>query len=158
MFIHYGVIHILFNAYMLFGFGAPLERRYGWWRMLLLVLGTGVIANVAQAAAPVAWDGSIPFLIGEIRITTFGGLSGVVYGLFGFIWLKAAFDPESRLMIPESTVVILMAWFVGCIFAQPIRDALGFSIFPTHVANWAHGGGLVSGMLFGYLSTFFKSR
>ena len=62
-------------------------------------------------------------------------MSGVVYGLFGYIWIKGKFDPRSGLGLPQQTVFMMLGWFVACVFIIP------------NVANWAHGIGLVAGMV-----------
>jgi GlpG protein len=71
----------------------------------------------------------------------FGGMSGVLYGLFGFAWMKSRFDPQSGFYISPSTVTWLMGWYVLCMLG----------VFGG-VANWAHGFGLFSGVLFAIAS------
>jgi len=72
----------------------------------------------------------------------FGGMSGVVYGLLGYIWLRGKFDPGSGLYLHPSTVTMMAIWFVAC-----------FTPIIPHVANAAHAAGLVMGLGWGYLSS-----
>ena len=70
----------------------------------------------------------------------FGGMSGVVYGLFGYLWIKVIVDPAAGLAMPSSTVFWLLGWFFLCMTAR---------VGP--VANVAHAVGLGVGMLAAFL-------
>jgi GlpG protein len=72
----------------------------------------------------------------------FGGMSGVVYGLLGYIWMRGKFDPGSGLFVHPSTVTMMIVWFFAC-----------FTPIIPHVANGAHAVGLVMGIAWGYLSS-----
>ncbi|MEQ9067331.1 MAG: rhomboid family intramembrane serine protease, partial [Gimesia chilikensis] len=75
----------------------------------------------------------------------FGGLSGVVYGLFGYMWMKSLYDPQSSFFIPPNMVIILIGWFLLC-----IAGVVG------NVANYAHGFGLGTGIVIGLASTWWR--
>ena len=140
IFIHFGPWHILFNMLWLFQFGKQIENRYGTFWFAVLVIMTALVSNLLQCLVPTQVGGSVPGLASNGQlIMPLGGMSGVVYGLFGFIWVKSMFDPESRFQLPQSTIVILVAWLF-----------LGGLVIPG-IANWAHGVGLAVGMLAGYL-------
>ena len=47
MFLHAGIMHILFNMFCLFVFGPELEKIIGKMRFLTLYLLSGIFANVA---------------------------------------------------------------------------------------------------------------
>ncbi|MEL7498627.1 MAG: rhomboid family intramembrane serine protease [Planctomycetota bacterium] len=149
IFIHYGVFHIVFNMMWLVMLGSAIEKRYGIVNYGLLVLGTAIISNVIQCSVPVEVGGSPPQIYGSYIMTMLGGMSGVVCGLFGFVWMKSTYDPASRLRIPQSTVIIMMVYLVACIFGQSLNDA-GLTFIPTNVANWAHFAGLGVGCAVGY--------
>jgi hypothetical protein len=68
----------------------------------------------------------------------FGGMSGVVYALFGFVWMSSRYNRRYHYDTGGRTILLAMAWFVLC--------ALG--VFGP-VANIGHAGGLVVGLLFG---------
>jgi len=127
IFIHFGPLHIVFNMLWLMDLGSMIEGRQGWIRLALLVLVIGVASNLAQ------------FYYGG---PSFGGMSGVVYGLFGYIWMRAKFDPGSGLYLHSATVTMMMIWFVAC-----------FTPLLPNMANAAHAGGLVLGVAWGWLSS-----
>src|SRR5262249_52050570 len=68
----------------------------------------------------------------------FGGLSGVLYGLFGYAWMKTRFEPQLGIVLPPQTVVLLLGWFVLCLAG----------VIPN-IGNAAHAAGLVVGILVG---------
>jgi GlpG protein len=65
----------------------------------------------------------------------FGGLSGIGYGLFGYLWIKSRFDPAAGMQIPPNLVLFFLIWLVVC--------ALGWF---GSVANTAHFVGLLAGI------------
>jgi len=140
IFIHYGVMHIGFNLLMFFQFGRLIEGRYGSVWMAILILMTAVLSNFAQGVVPDAIGGSSPFYYRSgMLITSFGGLSGVVFGMFGFILVKQMTDSTSGFYLPQSTIMILLIYLVFCM--TPIAS----EVFGLHVANWAHGIGFIVG-------------
>ena len=144
MFIHYGVFHFLFNMLWFLQFGRMIEGRYGTVWMVILVLATAILSNFAQGVAPERLDGSAPHISSGIMISSFGGLSGVVYGLFGFIVVKQFTDPRSGFFLPQLTIVLLIGWMVFCML--PVAGSMGY-----HVANWAHAIGFLTGVVLAYL-------
>jgi GlpG protein len=130
IFIHFSLFHILFNMLWLRDLGAVIEARYGSLRLLLLTLFIAIAANFAQYL----WNGP-----------AFGGMSGVVFGLFGFIWMKGKYDPESGLFMPPNMVFMMMVWMFFCM------TGLAGSI-----ANANHIVGLVAGAMIGYLPVIWR--
>jgi len=125
IFLHFGILHFVFNMLWLFELGGMIENRKGAWFLVSIVLLTAVISNLGQYFA---------------IETYFGGMSGVVYALFGYVWMKGKFDPGDGMGVPPSTVFIMMGWFLLC-----------FTVIPG-IANEAHAIGLVMGMSWGSLS------
>jgi GlpG protein len=73
----------------------------------------------------------------------FGGMSGVVYALLGYVWMRGKYDPASGLFVPPPTVTMMLIWFVA-----------GWTGILGPIANMAHGAGLVLGMAWGYFSSW----
>ena len=148
IFIHFSVFHILFNCIMLFQLGGRVENRYGTGWMATLVIVAAMLSNLVQCLVPAAIGGSVTFIDGQgVLLTALGGMSGVVFAMFGFIWMKSLFDRSSGFFLPSSSVLIIMGFFFFCM--------LPFSTeIVGNVANWAHGAGLAVGMVTGFWSTF----
>lgn len=125
MFIHLSWMHLIFNMLALVQFGSLLERRYGVGRFLALVAGLALVSNVAQYVG----DGP-----------SFGGMSGVIFGLFGYVWVHGRVNPEGLGYVLDSqTVTATMIWFFLCFSG----------VIP--IANYAHAGGLIAGAALGWL-------
>jgi GlpG protein len=131
MFIHFDILHILFNMLWLRDLGSMIEARQRSGFFILLVLTLAAVSNLAQY-----------FVAGPI----FGGMSGVVYGLLGYVWMRAKFDPSSGYFVHPTTMTIMLIWLVVC-----YTKLLG------PVANTAHTAGLILGGLWGYLESL-RSR
>lgn len=127
IFIHFGFLHILFNMMWLYDLGGMIEARQGPLRLGIIVLLIAALSNLAQY-----------FLAGPV----FGGMSGVVYGLLGYVWMRGKFDPASGLFLHQTTVLMMLIWFFVCLLGWVGR-----------VANGAHAAGLILGMGWGYLSS-----
>ena len=132
VFLHFGVLHLLFNMMWLYQLGCMIEARQSPLRLLWLVVVTGIFSNVAQ------------YVIGGPQ---FGGMSGVVYALAGYVWMRGKHDRASGLFLNQQSVTILLVWLVVC-----------FTGYVGPVANYAHLGGLVSGMAIGRGSAYLAMR
>ncbi len=124
IFIHFGVIHLVFNMFWLFDLGGQIERARRSPFLLGLVAAAAVIPNVSEYF----WSG--PF---------FGGMSGVVYALFGYVWIKGKYEPHLNMGVSQQTVLIMMVWLVICMVG----------VIPN-VANMAHAVGLIVGVAMAY--------
>jgi GlpG protein len=140
IFIHYSLAHLVLNMIWLHSFGAPIEDRRGTLFMLLLVLALAISSNVGQAI-----EVSL-----HSRGALFGGMSGVGYGLFGYMAIKAKFDSREPYFISPGTTVIALLWFVLCILRDipPFSNLLAGTI--PQIANTAHAVGLVIGAAIAY--------
>ncbi len=132
IFIHMGLLHLLFNLYWTYQFGLLIESRRGSARFLGLVLFVAIASNVAQYV----YAG--PY---------FGGLSGVGYGLFGYLWIKGRFDPAAGMQLPPGLVVFFLIWLVLC-----TTDYFG------PVANTAHFVGMFAGIAVAGIPILLRAR
>lgn len=154
IFLHFHFFHFLFNMYWLFFLGRMVELRYGRLYFITLVVVSAAISNLIQSIVPERWDGSPPGLIPEpdlVLISLLGGFSGVVYAIFGTVWVKSMIDPSSRFMLAPSTVAMMIIWLVFCMLPGPENQSLTQHLFGFNVANWAHAIGLLVGILAGFL-------
>ena len=125
IFIHFGMIHILFNMLWLYDLGTIIEMKQGSPRMGLLVAIIGVLSNMGQYF----WAGA-----------GFGGMSGVVYGLLAYIWVQSKLNPRFNLILHNYVVYMMLGWFIAC----------WVGLIPN-VANMGHTVGLVSGLVLGWI-------
>ena len=140
MFIHYGWPHLIFNMLALYWFGGMIESQKGSWVLLGLVLVAAPLSFFCQYL----WDIENP---GPDGISLPGGMSGVIYALFGYVWMTGEYEPGSGLQLTSNTVIWMLLWLVLCFTG---------SFGP--IANAAHFSGLVFGMLVGLAPYLIGSR
>jgi GlpG protein len=125
-----GILHILFNMMWMKQLGVVVEYRRGRRRYILILLTIAIASNLGQYV---------------LSGPNFAGMSGVVFGLFGYIWMRAKFQPDSGFYMPPNLVFWMLAFFFLCFTG---------SFGP--IANAAHGVGLGTGMLLGYAPTVWR--
>ena len=129
VFLHFSVAHLLFNTAVIIEFGRRVERGLGGLALLGLVLVIAVASNVAQYLS------TGPGM--------FGGMSGVAYGLVGFVVVRGRRAPENPLwQVNRSFVVAVVVFLV--LMSTGVTE-----LFGLHIANAAHWVGLCLGALLG---------
>lgn len=129
-FLHFSMLHIVFNMLMLWTLGGQLEMRKGSLAFLSMALFVSVVSNIAQ-------------LLDSGYL--FGGMSGVVYGLVGYCWVWRRVNPD--IFLPDALFRFSIIWLL--LGYTPLTEWLGIG----KMANSAHLYGLLSGLLWGWLTT-----
>ncbi|NGX38584.1 MAG: hypothetical protein K1000chlam2_01758, partial [Chlamydiae bacterium] len=134
--LHGGFLHILFNMAWAWLLLRQVEDRLSKWKIGVLILLIGIVANVAQYFV------SGPYFL---------GFSGVVCGLVGFIWVRQKMAPWEGYPLHKSTIIFILI-FVGAMFALEIVSLITAAItakeISANIANTAHiVGGLVGAFL-----------
>lgn len=124
MFLHYGVMHIMSNMLFLYVFGSSIERYYGKLKYFVIYIGSGIFAGLSFCL----------FSNGAGA-----GASGAVFGLTGAMLacskrLKRAVDGKDSYFMILFAIISICAGFMS-----------------DEVANSAHIGGFVFGLLSGYI-------
>lgn len=128
IFLHFGLLHILFNAMALFAFGAQLEQLLGSKRFVAIFLLAGI-------------GGTVLTLFAESRNVVVAGASGSVFGLLGAL---IAFFYRNRDRMG--------AWGQANLRNLYINAGLNFvfTITIPGIAIYGHLGGFVVGLGLGY--------
>jgi membrane associated rhomboid family serine protease/tetratricopeptide (TPR) repeat protein len=129
MFLHIGLLHFAMNNYAIYVLGPFLERIYGYGRFAFLYVATGVgsaLVSMRMSDSPSA------------------GASGAIFGIAGLMLVAGYMH---RASIPHH-------W--GRVFGKGILPVIVLNLglgLALHrwVDNWAHLGGLASGMALGVL-------
>ena len=140
IFLHFNLMHIVFNMLMTYQLGMEIEQRRGSLKFLGMVLVIATLSNAAQF-----WFGGHRIFGHWVGNEHFGGMSGVDYGLFGYAWIKGRLDRSSGFDLPQQTVTMMLVWYVLCVL----------EVIPN-VANWCHGIGLLSGVMIAAIGTWIR--
>lgn len=134
VFLHYNLMHILFNAWALWIFGTMVERDFGTARFVAIYLVTGYLASVTSYA------------LGPEEIVGIGA-SGAIFGVFGAF---VAYNYRRRHLAFASANLRLAAMLllVNMFFAFALRSI-----------DWrAHVGGFVAGLAAGLVAEGWGAR
>jgi rhomboid protease GluP len=124
MFLHIGIIHLLFNLAALAQVGPMVEELLGSGRMLVLYLGTGLVGN---------WLSS---RYGNYSVSA--GASGAIMGLCGVV---AGWGQRDGTSVGRNSRNHMVRWAIYTVL---------FGVF-VRGDNWAHCGGFLAGALPGLL-------
>lgn len=124
---HFSFMHVAFNLLWWWELGGLIERGQSGRRLLVVTLVIALVSNAAQGAQ----YGS-----------GFGGLSGVIYGLLGYLWLYPVFNPAAGFRVRREILWFMLGWL-----------ALGYTglldVIFGPVSNVGHLSGLLTGMALG---------
>lgn len=119
-FVHYTVLHLVTNLYLWWLFASKIEA-VSRTQLVVVFFISAVVGNLSQ------W-----WVVGE----KFGGLSGVVYALLGYLWVLKQYTGNKQYDFDT-----ILGWLL--IFAIPVAATGVLGKF----ANYAHLGGLLCGVL-----------
>jgi GlpG protein len=131
----------------LLALGSQIEKRSGSLRLGILVVLTAGVSNLCQylfSEVKLDPDTWMPIVVRSSA--AFGGMSGVVFGLFGYVWLRVLYQPDCGLTITHGTVFLMIAWLFLCMTG-----------WVGPIANTAHLAGLTTGMVAGYVAARWQS-
>lgn len=129
VFLHFGVLHIAFNALWTWELGRRLEAARGSATLLAVLVLAGAGGNIAQ------------YIAGQGLL--FGGMSGVIYALLGYAWVWSRLRDDPLLRLPPGLTGFMVGWLLICM--SGLVEALGFGA----IANAAHAAGLLIGAALG---------
>lgn len=133
IFLHGGILHILFNMLWLYLLGRALEPQMGSVRYVGFTLVSAVVANTFEYA-----------MIGPV----FLGYSGVLSAMVGYIWVRQKVAPYEWYPVDRSILLFFLAFIWGFFAIQIVLFALQY----LRITQWDLGLGNaahISGFLFG---------
>ena len=128
VFLHANLLHVGLNMLNLVVLGVMIERIFGHLRFALIYMVTGVVSVIA----------SFLFMPNDVSV----GASGAVFGIVGaysvfMVMHRKAFGRRS------TPIIVWLVLIIGV--------NLGLGLVIPGVDNYAHVGGLVSGVMLGWL-------
>lgn len=125
VFLHSGLLHLMYNLFGLALFGSILEHIIGSRKFLILFFVSGLVASFV----------SLPFY------TRVLGASGAIFGILGMLGILRPKLTVWLHHMPMPMIVALFVWGAG--------DVIGIYA-PSGTANIAHLGGLFVGVSAGF--------
>lgn len=127
--LHFSLMHIAFNLLWWWELGGLVERGQSAARLLGIAVVIALVSNAAQ---------------GMEYGPKFGGLSGVIYGLLGYLWIYPLLNPAAGFRMRKEILWFMLGWL-----------ALGYTglidVILGPVSNIGHLSGLLVGMVLGAL-------
>jgi len=126
IFLHAGVIHLLFNLIFQVKTGIPMEKEFGSWRLAIIYMISGIFGFIFEAKS-VGYAPSV-------------GCSGALYGLLACLLLD----------LLQSWKIVIKPWKELIKLLAIIIISFSFGLIP-YVDNFAHIGGFIMGLLTGLI-------
>jgi membrane associated rhomboid family serine protease len=127
IFLHGGIVHLIYNLFALLMFGFILEKKIGSWKFLSLFLIGGIIANLIAVNF---YDSSL-------------GASGAIYSVIGCLTLLMPMLTVWAFSLPMPMFLACIVWAAG--------DIIQTFVPSSGIGTIAHLSGLAVGLLFGLL-------
>lgn len=131
--VHLELWHLALNVLWIWVLGSRLERQIGSDRWLLFVVPVEFVSSAWELGAS-----------GDPGI----GASGVVYAIFGFMWVTRSRYSLFREVLSNRLVLFFLIWLVGC-WIVTLR---GWFL----IANFAHFAGMCFGLCVGAISIQYR--
>ena len=87
--------------------GGQIEKRKGPKFFISFILVIALVSNLAQ------------FILSG---PAFGGMSGVVYGLFGYVWVKTRLDPGDGFRLDPTVAMIMFGFFSFFVLPEHLEE------------------------------------
>lgn len=130
---HFSLLHLLFNLIWWWYLGGAVEKALGTAKLLTIFLVAAILGGMVQNALSGPW---------------FGGLSGVVYALIGYVWLRGEYSTQSGLYLQRGVFIFALIWLVIGWFDNQFIS----------IANASHVTGLIIGLVMAAVDIFAARR
>ena len=147
MFLHSGIygpngeyvfansLHLIFNAYVIYGVGTNLERVFGHTRFALIYFLGGLAGSVASVV--------MNALLGYMNVSSVGA-SGAAFALIG---AEFAFLYQHRKLLRQQARARMQSLIAFGLINLLFGFASSLGLSEVRVDNWAHIGGLAGGFI-----------
>ena len=134
VFLHFSVLHLAFNLAIVTDFSRRIEHalgsRFTFLAFLLIAVGSNLVQYLFAPAV------------------LFGGLSGVAYGLVGFVVVMRRMQPAVPQWAVNPSILIAILIFL-VVFSTGVTE-----LFNLYIANAAHWTGLIIGVVLALIAHY----
>jgi rhomboid protease GluP len=138
IFLHFDAEHLLNNMITLGFIGTASERKFGHIGFSFIYFVSGLFASLASAFYYMNHDTGI--------IVISAGASGAIFGILGALVVYLIFTRNIRQNLSPAYLLIIMLLSVSNVFSDPAVDNIG------------HMGGIVCGIILGFISCFCRRK
>jgi membrane associated rhomboid family serine protease len=131
LFLHGGLLHIIFNMLAIISLGTHVEKYLGSSQFLRFYLFCGVFASIFH------------ILMTEFSDVPMVGASGAIFGIFSYFALVFPQEKLYAFFIPYG---IRAKYLLGVLIA--IELLLSFISTDDGIGHWAHIGGAIAGFIY----------
>lgn len=159
-----GIMHIVFNMFVLFQFGSVLEAHWGTKKFLFFYLFAGLGSALfytlnLSAISQYAFGTIFPFsTFGDLGFDSFGYAVGASGAISGIVAAFAFLHPNTELMLMFIPIPIKAKYLVSVFFAFDLLAGLASTLtrvrilegtyaYSDGIAHFAHLGGAVFGFM-----------
>ncbi len=145
-FMHLGILHLVFNMISLWVFGLIVEGKIGWWRMLVVYLGIGIVQNAI-----------VQVLMLWASLGASAGASSIIYGLIAISLLWAPRNDVNCVFVLlffrvfsyhfNVQVMMLASFLIGLDLVGSLATGFAMSTSLLHTAGALVGGAVGYWML-----------
>ncbi len=128
IFLQFSLLQIVFNLMWWWYLGGAIEKRLGSGKLFVITVISALLSGWMQAKFSGIW---------------FGGLSGVVYALMGYSWLRGERDPASGIHLERGLIVFALLWLA----------AGYYGVLGTALSNMSYLIGLVLGLVMAFVDS-----
>ncbi len=140
--LHSDIFHLLFNLMWLFVLGRQMESRLSTMKYIAFILAVALISNTSQ------------YLMSG---SNFIGISGVLCGMFTFIWYRLRQAPWEGYQLHPTTIGLMTIFVLGIAAIQlaSFFTEITYQVsFSPGMANTAHLAGALAGFLIARIPSY----
>ena len=146
LFLHSGILHLLINMFVLWMFGADIERAWGKKRFFFITFCAEWARELSMWALKSRW---IPAGTGSAFVPTIGA-SGAIYGV---LIAAAVLFPDREIWLIPFPITLPMKAYVAIMVAIEFFGTLGST--GDNVSHVCHLGGMLVGYIYLRRGNFF---
>lgn len=142
--LHSNMMHLLFNALWIYFLGRVLEKKLSLKRLFLLLIMLAAVTNIAQY-----------LMTGPMLI----GISGVVCGFAGFIWIRQRRYPWEAYPVARMGINLLFGYVILMAIIELVIEFISLMsgiASKVNIGNTAHIIGALAGILLGLQRRFWS--
>jgi membrane associated rhomboid family serine protease len=145
MYMHFDIMHVIFNMIFLVLFGVPFEERVGMKAFALIYFISGTAASVIDAGFSINYySSSIGQLLGTNPLIAHIGASGAIFGIMGAFFVLY---PRDKVFLPVGIIAMHIPVYIAVLAFAAFETILAFANPDDNIGHMVHVMGFFSGAM-----------